>query len=226
VGLSKSKSKQTNAPSAYAMPFINQAGASLNSAIGAAQPVVDSAVSGLSAQLPALAQRAFSPNAGITAATDYNTGVLNGDYLTQDSPGLGAVLNRTSADVTQRVGDQFTAAGRTGSGANQTSLARGLGDALGAIRYGDYNNERQRQEAAAGRAGSLVAAENIPLASYLDAVNATTRTALAPAQAYAGGIGSLFGGYNTSTTTQSPSLGAILAQVAGNAARAYAGGGG
>ncbi|MGJ3625952.1 hypothetical protein AB5I41_01445 [Sphingomonas sp. MMS24-JH45] len=49
-----------------------------------------------------------------------------------------------------------------------------------------------------------------------------------PIQAAAGAgsaIGGLLGQYGTTTTKSSPSLGAIIAQLAGNAASAYAMGG-
>lgn len=225
MGLSSSRTKQTNNPSAFSKPYISAGADALQGAYSAAQPAINAVSGTLNAQLPGYANRAFGDNPMLSAATSYNTDVLGGKYMGAQSPGLGSVLDRTARDVRDRVAAQFSSAGRTGSGANTFALSRGLGDALGAIEYQDYGAERQRQSQAAALAPSLDAARDNGLGAYLQLANAATGMPMDAAQSYAGGLGSLLGQYNTQTSKSSQSLGSVLGQVAGSGLAGWASGG-
>jgi len=223
MGLSKTKTKTTNAPSAYARPFIDAGGAALGSAYNAAQPIVSQVQQTTAAQLPGLAERAFGANPGLDAASGYNTAVLNGDYL-DGNPQLDRIVADTNANVRRTVQDQFSSAGRTGSGANVSALARALSSSEAGLRGAEYSAERARMGAAAGLAPSLELARYAGPNAYIDTASRIAGLGTSQAQAYAGGLGSLYGGYNTRTDVSNPSLGAILAQAAAQAAAAYGGG--
>lgn len=223
IGLSSSKTKQTNAPSAYAKPYITQGATALQGAYQQVQPLATSISNTLGAQLPSLADKAFTPSEGLTAATDYNTDVLGGKYLDAGNPYLQSQIDTTNADVRAQIAAAFSKAGRTGSGANVNALSRGLAANESNLRYTDYSNERQRMGQAASLAPSLDAAQYQGLGAYISAAQAAVGLPQNAASAYAGGVGGLLGGYNTSTTTQSPSLGLMLSQIASNAAQAYTG---
>jgi len=150
---------------------------------------------------------------------------LGGKYLDAGNPWLQSQINQTNAGVTARVQQQFSQAGRTGSGANQTALGRALAGNESALRFAAYGDERNRMGQAAALAPSLEAGRNNALGAYLQAAEAAVGLPMSAAQRYAGGIGSLMGGYNTTTSTQTPSLGMLLAQAAGNAASAWGAGG-
>jgi hypothetical protein len=197
----------------------------LGSAFNQAQPALNAASATLNAALPGAAERAFGANPTLDAATSYNNNVLGGKYLDQGNPHLEAQIGATNNSIRDRVGAQFSAAGRTGSGANQYALGRALAENETGLRFTDYNNERGRMSAASSLAPSLDSGRNAALASYLQAAEAAAGLQMSAAQRYAGGIGSLVGGYNTTTSTQTPSLGMMLAQAAGNVASAWAGGG-
>jgi hypothetical protein len=216
LGISSSKSKQTNDPSAYSKPYITAGAGALQSAYGQSQGIASGISDTLAAQLPGLAQQAFNPSQGLTAATDYNTKVLNGGFLGAGNPYLQGQIDQTAADVTGRIQSQFSAAGRTGSGANVNALGRGLASAENALRYADYGAERQAMAQAASLAPSLDAARSNGLGAYLQAATVAAGLPLSTAQSYAGGIANLMGRYGTQTTSSSPGLGAILAQIAGN----------
>lgn len=225
MGLSSAKTKSTNAPSAYNRPFIDAGTGALQAAYGQSQGLASNVVDQFTRAMPQLGQQAFGANPGLSAATDYNTSVLRGDYMGADNPGLASVMNRTGADVTARVQAAFSNAGRTGSGANQAALSRGLGDALGGIQYGDYNNERTRMAQAASLAPTLNLAQYAGPAAYLDLARSSAGLGQDVAQQYAGGLGSLVGGYNTQTQKTSQSLGSVLGQLAGSGLSAWASGG-
>lgn len=225
MGLSSSKQKQTNGPSAFSQPYITQGAQALGSAFQSAQPTLTQAQTTLGAALPGLADRAFTAAPGVTAATGYNTDVLSGKYLDEGNPYLQGQIDTTNADVRARVAAAFTGAGRTGSGANVNALGRALAANETNLRYTDYANERSRMDAAAGRAPALEAAQYQGLGAYLQALSAATGLPLDAARAYSGGIGSLVGGYNTTTTTANQGLGSLLGGVAGAGLAGWASGG-
>ncbi|MDP1026280.1 hypothetical protein Q5H91_03575 [Sphingomonas sp. KR1UV-12] len=206
MGLSSSKTKQTSDPSKFAKPYISSAAGALQDAYAAAQPTI-SAVSGtLGAQLPSFAAKAFGPNAQLDAATDYNTSVLGGKFLDEGNPYLQAQIDATNSGVRDRVAAQFSAAGRTGSGANQYALGKALSENETGLRYTDYSNERARMGQAASLAPSLDAAKYQGLGAYLQLANGAIGLPQQSAQAYAGGLGSLLGQYQTRTGTYTPSV--------------------
>lgn len=97
-------------------------------------------------------------------------GTIRGDYL-MNSPYIDEVLRRTASDVNS----QFEGSGRYGSGAHQDALAR----AEGAIRYANYQAERQNQLGAIQQAqqaslypytlyNTQVGAVYDPIAAYTD----------------------------------------------------------
>lgn len=87
----------------------------------------------------------------------------------QSSPGLDAVLNRTRQGVTDAYRSatgattrRFNEPGQWGGSShmmeqtrNDEALARGLGDALGQIEYGDFNNAMNRRMSAVPLAGQM-----------------------------------------------------------------------
>ncbi|MFE8106911.1 hypothetical protein [Sphingomonas melonis] len=225
MGLSSSKTKQTNEPSAFAKPYISAGANALQSAYGQSQGVAQGISDTLAAQLPGLAQLAFNPSQGLTAATDYNTKVLNGGFLGAGNPYLQGQIDQTNAGVSAKVNGAFSSAGRTGSGANVNALGRALAANETGLRYTDYSNERQAMAQAAALAPSLDAARFSGLGAYLQAANGAVGIPLSAAGQYAGGLGSLLGQYNTQTGTTSQGLGSILGSVAGAGLAGWASGG-
>lgn len=225
MGLSKTKQKSTTAPTDYARPQLDAAGNALTTAYSGIQPTIQNISSTLSAQLPGLADKAFGSDPGLTAATDYNTDVLSGNYLGESNPYLRAIADETAGFTTNRINSAFGAAGRSTSPANQEALTRGLASARNNLFATEYSNERNRMGQAAALAPTLNSNQYTGLGAYLSAAQGATGIPLDAARAYSGGLGSLFSPFNTTTGTSSPSLGAIIAQIGSNAAKAYAGGG-
>jgi hypothetical protein len=225
MGVSKSKTKTTTGPSAYAKPYIDAAGGALGSAYAQTQPLASSISNTIGAQLPGLADKAFTPDPGVTAATGYNTDVLSGKYLGEGNPYLSGIANDTENDVRDRVAAQFSMAGRTGGGANQLALTKGLATTRNNLYGAQYDAERTRMAQAAALAPTLAQGQYTGLGAYLTAAQAATGIPQQAAGAYAGGLGSLFGGYGTQTGTQSQGLGSILGSVAGSGLAGWASGG-
>lgn len=129
-------------------------------------------------------------------------------------------------DITDRISSVFSKAGRTGSGANQYALAKGLGESENNLRYGAYNDERTRMGQAASLAPSLDSSRYNALGAYLSAAQTAVGLPMDAATTYSNGLGTLLGKYQTGTQTNSLSLGAVLAQMGANAAAAAKSGGG
>lgn len=86
-------------------------------------------------------------------AAGYYDDVLSGSYFGRN-PELDGVFNRAADQIENRVGSAAMLSGRTGSGASQAMLQRGLGDLAQDIYYRDYDAERARMgQAAAGQQG-------------------------------------------------------------------------
>lgn len=80
--------------------------------------------------------------------TPYATG-QNNDPM-QD-PALRAMLTSNSNDITNRINSQFAASGRIDSGLNQDRVAHGITQATLPVLVQQYNDNRNRQLAAAGQ---------------------------------------------------------------------------
>ena len=70
---------------------------------------------------------------------------LSGRFLGAGSDELGAVEDRIISAAQRGVGDQFSLAGRTGSPAQQISLAQTIARELAPFQFGQFQNERQNQ---------------------------------------------------------------------------------
>jgi hypothetical protein len=228
MGLSKSKTKTTNDPSAFAKPYITSGAGALQDAYGQTSGLASSISQNLAGQLGGLSDKAFGTDPALQSATNYNQSVTDGTYLDAGNPYLQGQIDQTNNDITDKVNSAFGSAGRTGSGANTYSLGKSLSENENNLRYTDYNNERARMSTAAGQAPSLNAAQYNGLGAYLTAAQSAVGIPQQAAGTYASGLAGLLGNYNTSTQTSSPSLGAILAQISGNVSnsiRSGAGGG-
>lgn len=225
MGLSKTRTKSTNEPSAYSKPGIDAASGALTGAYQSVRPLAENISATLGAQLPGLADRAFGPNPTLDPATAYNTSTLNGDFLGEANPYLRAIADETAGFTTNRINAAFGAAGRSASPANQEALARGISSSRNSLFATEYGNERNRMGQSAMLAPTLNRAQSDGLGAYLTAAQAAVGIPSDAARSYAGGLGALLGGYNTQYGVNNPSLGAMLAQAAGNAASTYASGG-
>lgn len=111
---------------------------------------------------------------GSNPAAQYFLGTARGDYL---DPTLNPAFGLGAQAINEQIGSIFERAGRTGSGANQSSVSRGVAD----LYSGLYNQERGRQLDAAGAIGNLY---NSDIANSFNAnslLNADAQTRLAAA---------------------------------------------
>lgn len=101
------------------------------------------------------AQRAQRGNPLLDQSQDYYGDVLSGKYLTRDAPGFDSVIGAATDAVNA---NKFTS-GRLGSGAHTAALAR----EVGGLEFQNYARERGIQDAAAGMAPELAAADYFDL---------------------------------------------------------------
>jgi hypothetical protein len=74
----------------------------------------------------------------------------NTNYNPYDTPGLKDALSTMTSDITNGVNGSFAAAGRDFSGANSMALGRGLTQGLAPTLVGQYNQNVNNQQGAAG----------------------------------------------------------------------------
>ena len=178
------------------MPYVTDAA-------GILKPGYDAAVANNASLMPR-----------VNSALDYSQGVMNGNYL-NGNPHLQGVIDSANRDITDSVSGRFEGAGRYGSGNYAGVLARAIADNENKLRYADYAQERQYQNAAPGQLAGLVA-----LSAGLPQAAGNT---------YAEAVRNLVGGYTTtdgkSTTVSSPAIGPMILQAMASAAQAAAAGG-
>lgn len=190
-----------------------------NANSGKIQSLTDSTVGMLN---PWLTDKLENGDVGVNAARDYGVDVLAGKYLGEGNPYLDDMIGRSINDSTNATQAALSLKGLTGGSSYADIISRNAGNLSGNMRFADYNNERSRMDAAAGRASSYAAADYLPIAGLMDTVGMSL-TPLQAAQGYAGGIGGLMGNYTS--TTQKQGAGSALGGLLGAGLAGWASGG-
>lgn len=218
----KSKTKSTNKP-VYSAQIEGAAG-NITGAYNQARPGLEAGATKFGGILDSVFNRYNAGDPNITAARGYNADVLGGKYLDAGNPYLQQMIDQQGNDIANNISAGMGTRGQTGGSAQAGILARELSkNALG-LRYSDYGAERDRMGQAVSQVPGLIAAENgilDPAFQAYDAMQAPIRAAIGAGS----GVGGLLSQYQNVKTTQKGSLAGLLAQMAGNAAQAYAGGG-
>jgi hypothetical protein len=188
----------------------------ISNTVGANQGHLDEMAGQLRGFLPGLGEKAFGANVGLDAATGYATDVLGGKYLDQQNPYLQGMIDQTSGDVSNRVNSMFSRAGASMGSPHAQVLTKELANSQNSLRYGNYAQERQMQQGAAGLMPSLNASQYSGVMPYLAATQGAAGLPFTGIQNL-GQIGGLAGGYGTQTGTQPGGWGQ---QVLGAAASA------
>lgn len=221
MGLSSSKTKTTTKP-VYSSQIEGAAG-NVSNAYNAQAPKISAISDQLGGLVPGLVSQFQNGDPNVKAAMGYNTDVLNGKYLDAGNPYLQGQIDQTNAGVRNGLSAQLGTRGLTGGSAFGDIITRNLAENENNLRYKDYDQERQRMGQAAAGAGGISAGQYLPLTAIQDILQAQQ----APLQAAAGqasSVGGLLGQYTNGTQKQGTNIGMLIAQLAGNAASAYAGG--
>lgn len=217
----KSKSKTSTKP-VYSAQVEGAAG-NITSAYNAAAPGIASTANSLASAVPGLMEQYNSGQPGVKSAMQYNQDVTSGKYLDAGNPYLQGQIDQTNAGVRNGLAASLGTRGLTGGSAFGDIISTNLAKNENNLRYTDYTNERNRMDSAASAAGGISSAQYQPLS----VIQSILQSQQAPVQAATGagaGIGGLLGSYTNSTQKSSPSIASLIAQMAGNAASAYAGG--
>lgn len=208
-------------------PIYNQqvegAANNITSAYNTAKPGLEAGAAQFGGIVGSSIDRFTNGDPAIDAAKGYNTDVLNGKYLDEENPYLQSIIDRTNNTVRNQTQASYGSRGLTNGSDYALAIADRLAGNETSLRYQNYGAERDRMGQAVGQTPGLIAAEN----ALLDPALAAYEAQQAPLRAAVGagsGVGGLLGQYTK--TTQKGSLAGLLAQMAGNAAQAYAGGGG
>lgn len=195
------KSTTTTAPPAWVQPIIQGVAHDITGTVQGNAGALQGLSNNLTGALPGIQSLALDQS-HLQPGQDYLNSVLSGHYLGQNNPYLNQMVQQTGQDVGNKVNSTFSQAGRTGGGANQQLLSRGLADSENALRYQDYSNERNNMTQAAGMAPAYQAARTSGINSLMGAYQTAGQLPYYGANAESG-IGSLFGGFSNSTTKQS-----------------------
>lgn len=146
--------------------------------------------------------------------------MLGGQYL-NSNPQTEAMVHQGEQDAGNAINSTFSQYGRTGGGNNVSNLARGVAQAGDAIRFGQYNTERQNQQQVASMLPSLYAAQFAGVPAYLGAANAAATTPYSGLGALSG-MGNLWAGQGTTTGTQPGGWGTALLGAGAQIASGFA----
>lgn len=222
MGLSSKKTTQTNKPLYPAA--VEGAAGNITNAYNQAAPGLQAGAQKFGGILDSVLNRYNQGDPNIAAARGYNADVLSGKYLDSGNPYIQDMIDMTGGDVRNGVSASLGTRGLTGGSDYAGIIARELAKNSTGLRFNNYNTERDRMGQAVSQVPGIIAAENgilDPAFQAYDAMQAPVRAAVGAGQ----GVGGLLGQYQTVKTKQSSSLGAVLAQMAANAAQAYAMGG-
>ena len=194
----KTSSTTVNQPPSWAVPLIQGGANAVMNTYQQNQPQLQALSNDLSGHLPALWQKAFDTSS-MQPSFGYANDVLGGKYL-NSNPYTTALAHQAGQDAANHVNSTFSLAGRTGSNDHATQLAKGVDQAENAILFQNYQNERGQQANAAGLLPQLYGAQ---FAGVTPALAATQLAGQLPyyGSASLGTIGSLLGGYGTSTSS-------------------------
>lgn len=87
-------------------------------------------------------------NTDQNTALDNTRSLANSNFDINSNPGFQSVLSQAQRSATDAVNNNASAAGRYGSGTNQSLLASNLGDVTGNLVNGEYQNWQGRKDAA------------------------------------------------------------------------------
>lgn len=106
---------------------------------------------------------------GVQGAIDSFGKTASGANLGVNDPGYAAIRRNLTDDVLTSTNSSFNNSGLFGSDTNQEQAAEGLGNALGALDYQQYNDSQDRQVQAAGMLPGLYQASQQPASTMLSA---------------------------------------------------------
>jgi hypothetical protein len=215
VGKKSSKTKTTNEPPKWAVPHLQGAMGTISNTVNANQGNLDQMAGQLRGFLPGLGEKAFGANPGLDAANQYAMDSIGGKYLDQQNPYLQGMIDQTSRDVSNRVNSMFAKAGASMGSPHAQVLSKELANSQNSLRYGNYAQERQMQQGAAGMMPGLNASQYAGVMPYLAATQGAAGLPYAGIQNL-GQLGSLLGGAGTQTSTQPGGWGTGLLGAAAN----------
>lgn len=181
----------------------------ISDTVGANQGNLDAAAGQIRGFLPGLGERAFGDNPGLNAAMGYATDSINGKYLDQQNPYLQGMIDQTGNDVMNRTNNLAARSGASLGTQHFGIASRELANAENSLRYGNYAQERQNQQSAAGMMPALNQSQYAGVMPYLAAQQTAAGLPFTGIQNL-GAIGGLAGGYGTQTGTQPGGWGQAL----------------
>jgi hypothetical protein len=201
LGKKSSKSTTTSTIPGWAQPYAQGAAGAMSDAVNANQPGAQATADAIRGYLPGLGQKAFGDDPTLGAASGYLQDVLGGKYLSQGNPYLQGMIDSTDRSVSDQVNSMFAKSGASLGTQHAGVLGQSLADAENNLRYNNYANERNSMGQAASQAGSNYAAQFAGVNPYMSAAVGGTQIPLMGPQAGLG-IGSLWAGQGTTTSTQ------------------------
>lgn len=149
----------------------------------------------------------------VNAAMNEFGQIAAGNRFGQAAPGYADLRQNTIDDTLSATNNAFNASGRFGGGANVLAANKGVGQAIAGLDYGNYQNDQQRQMAAAAALPGLFSASLAPGQAQIAAGSIQDQDSLAQRQAQA----QLFDAQNNRSWNDYARASSILAGTAGAA---------
>ncbi len=202
MGAQKSSESSSTSGSAqkWANPYAIGATRSIQGTYDSFQPALQGAVANTQELGSQIGGQFNAGQAQAAQGQQYYGDVLSGKYL-NSNPQMGAMISRMQGDVSNGVNSSFNLAGRYGSDAHASGLARELANAESQMLYNDYNSQMGRMDNAAAQVGQ----QNNQAASL--ALGAQGQVATMPwagMSAYSGALGNLFNGGTQKSVSYAP----------------------
>lgn len=185
---------------AWAKPYAQRGAGSVQNVFDQNQPAIQ--------RLAGIAQNSLIPQlqgkfsggaAGAEQARGHYQGILSRGP--GQNPHLDSIIGQTRGNVMDSVNNNFSLAGRYGSGGHTGVMTKELADSENALRYQDYNAQMGQQDAAAQ---ALTGANQGETAQLLASLGVGAELPFAGTNSLAQALGALFSGGNSKSTTYGP----------------------
>lgn len=205
----------------WAKPFAIAGANEAQSVYSANKPSQQALTDTVQGLVPGLVERFNQGDPNVNAARGYNSDVLSGKYL-NSNPYLQNILDQTTQDTLGAVGGAFGSRGSFGGTKYAEAASRGLGSALGNIRYNDYNTQMGRMDQAASQAPAYNASDNSNLSAVLQTAGLGAELPYTGLNAYTGALAQMFNGGQQKQGAGSTLGGLLGAGLAGWASGGFA----
>lgn len=200
--MSKKSSSSTSGPSKEALPYLNSASSAVTNAYTGNQANISNIDNALQSNMGTVLGNTLN-NSNLSAAGNYDQGVLSSSADPTTNPLFMNMLNQTNATASNAANAAIGTRGLAGGSAQTQLLGNEISKADNSALLSQYNTNVGAQQTAASNATSVANGQNNGISAALQYLTGQATIPTTGADSYAQQIANLWGKSTTSTSTPS-----------------------